>query len=72
MAITIMDLTPEPVKQTQLYVALPRSWCLFNSKTKTKTEVTFRLWYCCDSPDHAFVWKNVDFGTLNLESIGML
>jgi hypothetical protein len=18
--------------------------------------------YCCDRPDHAFVWKNVDFG----------
>jgi hypothetical protein len=28
--------------------------------------------YCCDSPDHAFVWKNVDFGTLDLESGVML
>ena len=34
-----------------------------SSKTKTKTEVTFRLWYCCDSPGHAFVWKNVDCET---------
>ena len=28
--------------------------------------------YCCDRPDHAFVWKNVDFGTLDLESHEML
>jgi hypothetical protein len=21
--------------------------------------------YCYDRPDHAFVWKNVDFGTLD-------
>jgi hypothetical protein len=20
------------------------------------------LWYCCDRPDHAFVWKNVVWG----------
>ena len=30
------------------------------------------LCYCCDSPDHVFVWKNVDFGTLDLKSSGML
>jgi hypothetical protein len=28
--------------------------------------------YCCDKPDHSFVWKNVDLGTLDLESYGML
>ena len=28
--------------------------------------------YCCDRPDHAFVWKNVDLGTLDLESSAML
>ena len=29
------------------------------------------LRYCCDRPDHAFVKKNVDSGTLDLESHGM-
>jgi hypothetical protein len=28
--------------------------------------------YCWDRPDHVFVWRNVDFGTLDLESNGML
>jgi hypothetical protein len=28
--------------------------------------------YYCDRPVRAFVWKNVDFGTLDLESHGML
>jgi hypothetical protein len=28
--------------------------------------------YCCDWPDHAFVWKDVDLGTLDLESHGIL
>ena len=27
---------------------------------------------CYDKPDHAFVWKNVDLETLDLESNGML
>jgi hypothetical protein len=30
------------------------------------------LGYCCDRPDHAFAGKNVDFGTLDLESSGMV
>ena len=28
--------------------------------------------YCCDRPDHAFVWKNVDLGTLDLQSSATL
>jgi hypothetical protein len=37
-----------------------------NSKTFTKT-VGIRDWgYCYDRPDHVFVWKNVDFGILDL------
>ena len=43
-----------------------------SSKTQTKTEVGTRSGVLCDRPDHAFVWKNVDFGTLDLESSGML
>ena len=31
-----------------------------------------RLEDCCDRSDHDFVWRNVDLGTLDLESGGML
>ena len=36
-----------------------------------------KVWYhglghCVNVTDYAFVWKNVDFGTLDVESIGML
>jgi hypothetical protein len=38
-----------------------------------KTEVWYYgLEHCFDVPDHVFVWKNVDLGTLDLEGIGML
>jgi hypothetical protein len=30
------------------------------------------LQYCWDRPDHAFFWKNIVLGTLNLESSGTL
>jgi len=30
------------------------------------------LGYCYDRTDHVFIWENVDFGTLDLESSGML
>ena len=43
-----------------------------SSKTLTKTEVGTRDWGIADRPDHAFVRKNVDFGTLGLESHGIL
>jgi hypothetical protein len=44
---------------------------LYSNGTLTKTEVDNRsLEYCCDRPDHAFVWKNVDFETL--KNSGML
>jgi hypothetical protein len=53
-----------------------------SSKTLTKAEVGTRDWgiatpcdviaLSCDRPDNAFVWKNVDFGTLDLESSGIL
>ena len=29
-----------------------------------------RLGHCCDRSDRVFVWRNVDFGTLDLESLG--
>ena len=36
---------------------------------KPKIEVDTNEWeYCCDRPDHAFVWRNVDFGTLKKEN----
>ena len=28
--------------------------------------------YCCNRPKDAFLWKNVDLGTLDLESGGIL
>lgn len=38
-----------------------------------KTEIGTKDWeYCCDRPDHVFVWKNIDVGTLDLESHGMV
>jgi hypothetical protein len=38
-----------------------------------KTEVGIRNWgYCCDRTDHISAWNKVDFGTFDLESIGML
>jgi hypothetical protein len=52
-------------------------------KTPSKTEVgTKGLGYCCERPEntkklcskdrHVFVWKNVDLGTLDLESNELL
>ena len=43
-----------------------------SNKTLTKTEVGIRSEYCHDRLDHPFLWKNVDLGTLDLESFGML
>ena len=40
---------------------------IHSSKTLTKIEVGTRDW--SDRPDHAFVWKNVDFETLDLELV---
>ena len=34
-----------------------------SSKILTKTEVVPGMEYFCDSPDHAFVWKNADCET---------
>ena len=42
-----------------------------SSKT-LRQKLVLKLGHCCDRPDYAIVQKNVDFGTLNLESIGML
>jgi hypothetical protein len=35
-------------------------------ETLTKPEVGTRG-YCCDKPDHTFVWKNVDLGDFGFE-----
>jgi hypothetical protein len=36
--------------------------------TKTLTmKLVLGVEYVCDRPDHAIVWKNVDFGTLDLD-----
>jgi hypothetical protein len=43
-----------------------------SNKTLTKTKLVPGVGYCCDRPDHAFIWKNGDFGTLDLEHSGML
>ena len=41
--------------------------------TLNKTEVWYYgPGYCFNMCDYAFVWKNVDFGTLDVESIGIL
>jgi hypothetical protein len=42
-----------------------------SSKTLSQKLVP-EVGYCPDRPDHAFVWKNVDLGALDLESSGML
>ena len=42
-------------------------------ETQTETGVGTRNWdIAVARPDHAFVWKNVDFEALDLESNGML
>jgi hypothetical protein len=39
----------------------------------TKTEVCYQgLYYCCDAPDKVFVWRDMDLGTFDLGSNGML
>jgi hypothetical protein len=44
-----------------------------SSKTLTKTELGTRDWgIAVDRSDHGFVWNNLDLGTLDLESSGML
>ena len=53
-----------------------------NNNENPKIDVDIRDWcvcvcvcvcvYCCDRLDHVFVWRNVDLGTLDLESHGML
>jgi hypothetical protein len=41
---------------------------------QTKTEIGTRDWSISviGRPDYVFVWRNVDFGTLDLESSKML
>jgi hypothetical protein len=43
----------------------------------SNTLIKDRSWYqklghCCEKPDYALVWQNVDFGTLDLEDSGIL
>jgi hypothetical protein len=45
---------------------------LHSNETLTKLEVGTRSGYCSDRSDHAILWKNVDLGTLDLESSGNL
>lgn len=40
--------------------------------TEKKVRIRSGVGYCCDRPEYAFVWKNIDLGTLNLESGRML
>jgi hypothetical protein len=42
-----------------------------SSKTQLRQKLVSGTGYCCDRSDHVFVWKNVDFGTFDLESHGM-
>jgi hypothetical protein len=39
---------------------------------KTQTKLVPGVGYFCDQHDHAFVWKIMDFGTLDLERSGIL
>ena len=43
-------------------------------ETLTKTEVGWNqgLGHCCDRPKGIFLWRNMDLGTLDLESNGIL
>ena len=44
-----------------------------SSKTQSKKEVGTRTWGTAeDRLDHGFVWRNVDFETLDLKSSGIL
>jgi hypothetical protein len=45
---------------------------LHSMETLTKTEVGVRDWSIAVRPDHAFIWKNVGLGTLDLESNRMI
>jgi hypothetical protein len=37
--------------------------------TELRQELVPGVGYCCDRHDHAFVWKNVDLGTLDWEAV---
>jgi hypothetical protein len=42
-----------------------------SSKT-LRQKLVLGVGYSCERPNHAFVWNNVDFVTLDMESSGML
>jgi hypothetical protein len=74
--LMITDWTSEPVSQPQLNVVLIRvalvMLSLHSSTTLTKTKFGTKSEVLLSGPDCAFVWKNMDLETLNLESSGML
>jgi hypothetical protein len=52
---------------------------VFFSESKTQCDLNAVRWkvsqglgYCCNRPDHVFVGRNVDLGTLDLGSSRML
>jgi hypothetical protein len=65
----IIDWISEPVSQPQLNVVfiMPWSWYLFTAVIpQLRQKLLLGLGYCCDRPDHAFVWKSVDLRILDL------
>ena len=63
---------PNIVKYYPYKRSLVYGFCLQQWNSSSGRSCYHRLCYCCDSSDHVFVWKNVDFGTLDLKSSGML
>ena len=43
-----------------------------HSNKTIRQKLVLGVGYFCDKPGHAFVWKNMDFGTLDLASGGRL
>ena len=55
--------TPAHLLCDGLYMLGPGSGLFTAVKPKLRQRLLPGVRYYCDRPDHAFVWKNVDFGT---------
>jgi hypothetical protein len=54
------------------FIRLPLAMVSVRSSKTLRQKLLLGVGYCCDRPDHGFVWKNMNLGILDLESHGML
>jgi hypothetical protein len=68
MAVSRWSILLSQLQTLSLYVMVSVN----SSKTIRRQNLLPGVGYCCERPDHTFLSKNVDFGTLDLESSGKL